>query len=245
MLLPLTALLAAAPAAGARDRDRGPGIAGERQGDTTVYRVAGFDRLAVGGPASSDVRVGPAWSLRIDGPPEAVARLRVVVERGRLEIGPRANDARADRAEVDADRRVRIAVTMPRLSDVALGGSGRMTVDRVTGDRFAAALGGSGALSIGRLAVGDATVSIGGSGQVSTAGEVRTLTLNLGGSGDLIAPDLRAGSATVSAAGSGSVRAQVDGEARVSLVGSASVDLGPRARCRTTRMGSGTVRCGG
>lgn len=239
MLLPLTALVATASAA--RSGDRGPGIAGERQGDTTVYRVAGFDKLAIGGSALSDVRVGPEWSLRVDGTPDAVARLRVAVERGRLEIGPRDDDRRGDAA----DGHVRIAVTMPRLADVALGGSGRMTVDRVTGDRFAAALGGSGALSIGRLAVGDATVSIGGSGRVSAAGEARTLTVNLGGSGDLVAPELRAGSATVSAAGSGSVRAQVDGDARVSLVGSGSVDLGPRARCRTTRMGSGTVRCGG
>lgn len=243
MLLPLLMVAAPTPAAGDRSggRDRGPGLAAERQGDVATYRVGGFDRVAIGGPGTADVRVGPAWSLRISGPAQALDNLRVVVERGRLEIGPRWSD----RASTEADRRVRIQLTLPRLADVALGGSGRVTVDRVTGERFAAALGGSGTLTLGKLAVGQATFSVGGSGEIAAAGTARVLEINLGGSGSVAAAGLRAATATVSAAGSGDVRATVDGTATVSLVGSGDVDLGTQARCRVTRMGSGRVRCGG
>lgn len=235
--LPLPLVLVATPAAG----DHGPGLVPQRQGDASLYTVRDFDRVSFGTPGTAQVRVGPSWSLRVTGPAAALENVRVVVERGRLEIGPRWRERKVS----DADRRVRIEVTMPRLAEVALGGSGRVAVDEVTGDRFAAALGGSGTIALRKLAVGQATFSIGGSGELADAGTARSLDVNLGGSGKVVAPELRATTATVSAAGSGSVRATVDGTATVSLVGSGGVDLGPQARCRVTRMGSGRVRCGG
>ena len=244
-LIPLFLLLPAALAgttpapAPADPRDRGPGIAAQRRGDVATYPVRNFHAIAVGTAGVAEVRVGPAWSLRVAGPPAALANLYVGVERGRLEVTRRWRD----RDTGDADRRLRILITMPRLDDVALGGSGRLTVDRVTGERLSAAVGGSGTMAIGRLEVGDATISIGGSGNLDAAGQVRALTVNVGGSGDVVAPRLRATRATVAAAGSGSVRTRVEGPAQVTLVGSGSVDLGPAARCTVTRMGSGTVRC--
>lgn len=238
LCLPLLAI--AASAGQAEDRDRGPGIPGERRGDTIVYRVANFDAVGIGTAGIADVRVGPAWSLRIEGPEAALRTLRVTNERGRLNIGRRWSD----RNDGDAERRLRIFVTLPRLKQAALGGSGRVAIDRVAGDGFEAAVGGSGTMAIGRLDVARATVSIGGSGEVSASGRARDLTVNVGGSGDLRAPGLVASSATIAAAGSGNIRASVDGPATVSLVGSGDVDLGPRARCRVTRMGSGRVSCG-
>ena len=238
VLLLSLATIAAAPPAG--ERDRGLGMAGERRGDATVYRVANFDAVAIGTAGDAQVRVGPAWSLRIAGPAEAIADLRVVVERGRLEIGHRWRD----RQMTPAERRLRIEITLPRLRQAALGGSGHVTVDRVSGGDFSAAVGGSGDMAIGQMAVDKATISIGGSGRVTAAGTARALQVNIGGSGDLAAPALRATTATVAAAGSGRVRARVDGDAQVTLVGSGSVDLGADARCRVTRMGSGQVRCG-
>ena len=237
LLLLAGAVTVAAPAPAAEDR--GPGIAGERQGDALVYRVANFRSAAIGTAGTAEVRVGPEWSLRISGPPAALANLRVEVKDGRLEIGKR------DRRRRDAGgERIAIALTLPRLDDIALGGSGRVRIDRVAGETFAAAVGGSGSLTIGALTADEATFSIGGSGSIGAAGRVRDATVNIGGSGRLDAPDLIAGAAKVAAAGSGGARLTVDGPADVSLVGSGTVDLGARARCTTTRMGSGRVICG-
>lgn len=221
--------------------DRGPGVAGERQGDTTIYRATEFHNVAYGLPGQVDIRVGPAWSVRATGPAAAFANLRVAIERGTLAIEHRYRDGKAD---LPIERQVHFTITVPRLTGVALGGSGGMTVDRVSGASFDAAVGGSGSLAIGDVAVDRAEVSIGGSGNVTARGSTRSLSINLGGSGSLQAPGLRAASAQVASAGSGRIEATVDGPATVSLVGSGSVDLGPTARCTVTRMGKAQVRCG-
>ncbi|MEO5867844.1 MAG: DUF2807 domain-containing protein [Sphingomonas sp.] len=234
-LLPAAALTVAAT------RDLGPGIPGMRQGNALVYQVDGFDTVALGGPATVDVHVGPGFSVRAEGPAAAFANFRVFREGGTLRLGRRYED---DDGHNDLDRQIVVHVTLPRLNSVSLGGSGAMNIDRVRAERFQASLGGSGTMTLGALDVGQATISIGGSGRVSAAGHAKALETSIGGSGSLAAPALHAESATVSIAGSGSVRAAVDGSAHVTMVGSGGADLGPRSRCSITRIGHGTVRCG-
>jgi len=241
-VLSLFALPLFASAAMAADSfDRGPGLPGDRQGDATAYRVADFDKVGFGLAGEIDVRVGPAWSVRATGPAAAFANLRVTRENGSLQIGRRFNDRDSNR---QLERQVHFVVTLPKLSGVALGGSGRMTVDRVQGGAFDAALGGSGNMALGSLQVDRAEISIGGSGNIAAAGSAHSLKVSLGGSGNLQAAGLRATSADVSAAGSGGIRATVEGPAQVSVVGSGTVDLGRGARCTVTRMGKAQVRCG-
>jgi hypothetical protein len=237
LALPLIATVAIA----ADTADRGPGLPGERQGDATAYRVADFDKVGFGLAGEIDVRVGPAWSVRATGPAEAFANLRVTRDNGSLHIMRRFDDLDRDR---QLERQVRFVVTLPRLSSVGLGGSGRMTVDRVQGGTFEAALGGSGNMALGSLQVDRAEISLGGSGSITAAGSARSLKVSMGGSGSLLAAGLRASSADVSAAGSGGIRATVDGPAQVSVVGSGTIDLGRGARCSVSRMGKAQVRCG-
>lgn len=235
-LLPATLLLAAAPA------DRGPGIAPQPRGGAMVYPADGFDSVGLGIGATVAVRVGPAWSVEASGPAAAFENLRIARDGRSLEIGRRDRDRRGDPA---LERQLRIAVTMPRIAAAAVGGSGRMIVDRVAGERFDAAVGGSGNLALGGVASRDLRVSIGGSGSVTARGQAERLSVSIGGSGGLDAPGLRATRAQVSVGGSGSVRADVAGPAQVSIAGSGDVDLGPAAHCTTSRAGSGQVRCGG
>ncbi|HEX4695248.1 GIN domain-containing protein [Sphingomonas sp.] len=207
----------------------------------TSYRAADFQKIAYGLPGEVDIRVGPAWSVRATGPAAAFANLRVTTKDGTLTIDHRYRDRKVD---APIERQVHFVITVPRLTGVALGGSGRMTVDRVSGTAFDAALGGSGSLSLGTIAVDRADVAIGGSGSVTASGSARSLRVNLGGSGGLQAPGLRAAGAQVSSAGSGTIRVTVDGSAQVSVIGSGTIDLGPNARCSVTRMGKAQVRCG-
>lgn len=237
-LLPLLALLIASTAVAGDDR--GTTIAAARSGDGLIYRVTGFDALAFGLPGTADVRVGPSWSVRATGPATAFANVRVARRGDTLEIGHRARDSQPDPLE----RQLRFTITLPRLTSVALGGSGRMSVDRAHGPALKAAVGGSGELAIGDLQVGQANLSIGGSGVIAARGSVDRLEVSMGGSGMLRAPALRAHSARISTAGSGRVQAEVVGPAQVSTVGSGQIDLGPRARCTVSRLGSAAVRCG-
>lgn len=220
--------------------DRGPGIAPERRGEAMVYRVDGFDEVALGGNATVEVRVGPGFSVVARGPAAAFANFRVERRGHTLELG-----RRYQRGGDQSDRAITVLVTLPRIAGASLGGAGRLAVDRVAGERFHGAVGGSGRMALGDVAVNSADLSIGGSGSIEAAGRAEALSVSIGGSGDLAAPRLRAHRAEVSVGGSGSVRATVDGPATVSVAGSGDVDLGPGARCRTSKVGSGKVRCGG
>lgn len=230
----------AAASAMAAERDRGPGLQGQRQGEALVYPARGFDTVSLGGAARVIVHAGPGFSVRADGPAAAFANFRVAIDGRRLEIG-----RRYDGRDNPLERRITVHVTLPALAAASVGGSGSIDADRAAGPRFSGSVGGSGKLRIARIDAQDAELSIGGSGAIQAAGTVGALKASIGGSGTLDAPALRATRADVSVGGSGGVRAAVTGDARVSMAGSGSVDLGPQARCRVSKVGSGKVRCGG
>ncbi|WP_026325690.1 GIN domain-containing protein [Sphingomonas sp. Mn802worker] len=205
------------------------------------YALRDFSTIVLGTGAQMQVRVGPTWSVHADGPAAVLATMRVEREGHTLKITRRDPRSKGDAA---AERQVRFTVTVPNLTSAALGGSGSINIDRVTGARFNAAVGGRGTLSVGALDTREAEVSIGGAGNVAAGGRVQVLKVSIGGSGSLRAPALHAAQAEVSVAGSGNVVTLVDGPAQVSSVGSGMIDLGPRARCKVTKMGGARVRCG-
>jgi hypothetical protein len=213
-----------------------------QQAGAAVYRIEGVDGIALGTSASVDVRVGPAWSMRATGPADALAALRVEREGQALRLRLREGRRNVGRR---LNRQVRIFITLPRLRQASVSGSGGMTVDTVKSQRLDGSVSGSGTLALRAIAVEQFDVSISGSGTVTAAGRAGRLKVRSSGSGDLEARNLRAASAVVSVAGSGGVKAAVEGDATVAIAGSGSVDLGTKARCSVKRAGSGRATCGG
>lgn len=222
------------------DDDGTPGVAAQGSGGTRTYAVADFTTVALRGSDDVDVRVGPGFSVRADGDPEVLDRLKISKDGDAIRIGRIRSEGWNG-----AGKRARISITMPRIAGTAVAGSGDIRVDRVEGASFKADNAGSGSLKVGQLQVNEARLSLAGSGDMELAGYARSLTVNIAGSGDVDAGELRADQAEVSIAGSGGVRAAVKGPARVSIVGSGDADLGGEARCKVSKMGSGSARCGG
>ncbi len=220
--------------------DDGPGIAPTGSGPSRSFAADGFSKLELSSSDDIDVRVGTGFSVRAEGPAEELDRLRIAREGDTLQIGRQHRSF----GWGSSSGKVKVFVTLPRLTEASIAGSGTMAVDRVEGSRFDANLAGSGDLNIAALAVDAAEVSVAGSGDVRAGGAVKQLKVNVAGSGSLDAAGLRVGEAQVSVAGSGDVRAAVDGTAEVSMMGSGNVDLGATARCKVSKMGSGEVRCG-
>lgn len=230
-----------ATAAPAGERDRGPGVPGQRQGSAIVYAVGDFDAVTLAGAARVVVRSGPRFAVSAQGPAAAFANFRVVKDGHTLLVGQRYDG----RPSTPVDRELTVSITMPALAAASVGGSGSLDADRAGGPRFAGAVGGSGRLRVARLDVDTASFSVGGSGGIAAGGTAASLDAKVGGSGGIDAPDLRVRRATVAVGGSGHVRASVTGPATVSIAGSGDVDLGPGARCQVSRVGSGRARCGG
>ncbi len=202
------------------------------------FAVAGFTAVELAGSDDVEVRVGPAFSVRAEGPAAVLDRL--IIERRGEALWVSREPGRWSWSGQGA----RVFVTMPRIAAAKLSGSGNLNVDRVSGPQFAVASKGSGNLRIGALAVDRAEFAAVGSGVVRAAGTAGEINVALKGSGDVDLGGLVARSGQIALSGSGNVRARVNGPAQVALSGSGDVDLGPGARCQVVKAGSGEVRCG-
>ncbi|MBP2278189.1 MULTISPECIES: head GIN domain-containing protein [Sphingomonas] len=243
LLLPALLLTAAPLAACSVDGDDGgTGVPATGTGTARTFAVADFTGVALRGSDDVDVRVGPGFSVRAEGPSAELDKLKIERVGDTLRVGRKRNSGFSWGGHHQG---VKVFVTMPRIVAAQIAGSGNLAIDRVAGGDFAGDSAGSGNLSIAQLTVPRAKLSVAGSGDIAAKGTVDRLTVDVAGSGNVAAGGLKARSASVSVAGSGNVRAEVIGSASVSVVGSGDVDLGTSAKCSTTKIGSGEVHCGG
>lgn len=240
------AMIAAMPLAacsfGASGHDSTPGVAGTGSGTTRTFAITDFTGVDLRGSDDVDVRVGTGFSVRAEGPSKELDRLKIARDGDTLKIG--RIDDKGFHWGGESGAKVTIYVTMPRIADAGIAGSGDLSIDRVEGQDFRGSTAGSGNLKVAAISVQGAKLDIAGSGDMELAGVARRLSVSIAGSGDVDAARVKAESADVSIAGSGGVRAEVTGTAKVSLMGSGDVDLGGTAKCSITKMGSGEVRCG-
>jgi hypothetical protein len=166
---PLFAALAMAACGGAA-------IAAQSATVARGYTVPAFDKVAAAGANGVIVHLGGAPSVRAQGPAKTLDKMEVVVERGGLPIRPR----REYRNDFDwrGLEPATYTVTLPRLTDAALAGSGEMRIDRAEGDRFAATVAGSGYAEI--TAKDTANVSIVGSGDALITGGAHCAVTRIG-----------------------------------------------------------------
>jgi hypothetical protein len=208
-----------------------------------TFDVRGFDRVSVVGPHRVTITVGPAFSVRAEGPGTTFARTEVMVEGGELKIQPLKEERWAREKWRDYEGAT-FTVTLPRLAGAAMVGSGAMAVDKVSGDDFSGSIAGSGNLDVASLSVRQANLSIAGSGELLARGIARRTDVSVAGSGALRGRDLTSDEASISVAGSGDAALTVQRDARVSIVGSGDVEVAGPARCTVSRIGSGNVACG-
>lgn len=212
-----------------------PVLAAER-----VVQVASFDKVAVGGSLDVEVRVGPAPSVRVIGPAEVLDRVAVEVKDGTLRIGAEKRWYEWMRD----DSGLKVVVTAPALSKVALGGSGRVTVDGPRGPSFEGAVAGSGRLTLARVDAAQVKLAVAGSGNVTAAGRCGSGAVEVAGSGVIDAAALRCDRAVAKIAGSGDVRAFSAQPGRAEIAGSGSIRMGGNPACTQSVAGSGSVHCG-
>ena len=218
---------------------------GESAGPATTrnFQVAGFERLEVGGPYEVTVTTGGAPSVRASGGERAMERMIVEVENGTLKIYTKKRSG-INFGWSGSSHPVKLVVTVPSLVAAEIGGSGSITVDKVTGDMFETGVAGSGEVRLGQVNVKRFKAGIAGSGEINAGqGRAGVVEYDIAGSGDIEAGALVAEVATVSIAGSGEVSANATGTASVDIAGSGDVRMTGGAKCTVSKAGSGDVRC--
>lgn len=228
------ALIAATAAAGCS--------ASYERGSTRPVPIAQLDRsgkaptrISLGGPDKLVVSQGDTFTVNVEGDEQVRAAMRFSLEDDSLNIGRSA--------EADASKATAIVrVTVPHLQSIAIGGSGSVEAERLSG-RAEVAIGGSGTARIKEIEAHTLDVAIGGSGSIEGAGSVRTLDVAIGGSGSANLRNLKAEVAEVSIGGSGDTQFSSDGTVTASIAGSGDVTVFGRATCTVNAFGSGRLRC--
>ncbi len=206
------------------------------------FKLEPFAKIATQGPQDVDVRFGDTFSVRAEGSPEALAKLDVIVENGRLTIRP-AQGFHWTQWGLLED--VAFHVTLPRLESINLSGSGDIDVDRIETDKFDATVGGDGEINIGDLKAEQASLTVNGSGNLIVTGVTGNAQIHTAGDGEVQAGGLRSKTASIAVYGDGDVSLIVEDEAQVSVTGSGNVTVTGPGRCSVTRYGPGEVRCSG
>lgn len=200
--------------------------------------ATGFTAVGLGGLDRVSITHGSTFSVIARGNSSDLDDLDISVKGDSLSIRRKQNHNWAKQR-----RPLDIAIVMPRLEALSLGGSGDIIADRLTADNAELSVGGSGTIHVAALDAQSVKMNIGGSGDIEAAGKAAKASMSIAGSGNVKAARLVVASADIAVAGSGNVSGNVTSTADVSVMGSGNVTLTGGARCDSRKMGSGSVNC--
>ncbi len=201
--------------------------------------VKGFTKISYGISGNLIIKIGPQFSVVLEGEKDDLREVITDVSDGRLRI-------RMDNWRFNFNEKVNAYVTLPELSGLSVSGSGRAEVlDPVkNADFLDLSVSGSGKLYLKEPEVDKIDCSISGSGDIMITGNgsADTGEISISGSGGYNAPDFEIDRLEVSVSGSGSCfcKAGDSLEARISGSGNVTYKGDPRIDARVS--GSGHVR---
>ncbi|HAX94640.1 MAG TPA: hypothetical protein DCY25_12020 [Bacteroidales bacterium] len=202
--------------------------------------VKNFTKVSYGISGELILRIGPEYSLTIEGDRDDIEEIITNVSGDRLTIR-RDNWRMSFR---DQDNRVTIYLTMPEVESVGVSGSGRLNImDPVEADDLDLSLSGSGRLTTSAVSADDLHCGISGSGGIILGkSSIDEATISISGSGSFSGEEADIDRLEVSISGSGNARfGEVDElNAHVSGSGNVTYTGSPRVNARVS--GSGHVR---
>ncbi|MGC4252883.1 MAG: head GIN domain-containing protein [Sphingobium sp.] len=196
-----------------------------------------FTAIEAVGPDDVVVTIGNGFAVKAEGDPNAVEKLEITVDHGRLKVG------RKSQWTGSGDKGATVRVTMPAIAAVTLTGSGDVDLDRAEGKALDLSLTGSGDMEIGAVKIGALKADVTGSGSLEIAGMADEGKLSLTGSGDIDGEKLKLGKAEASLLGSGDIDFASDGAVAITITGPGNVTVKGKAQCRTSGIGPGKARC--
>lgn len=182
---------------------------------TEVRTVDDFKSIEVNGSTDVNVRVGEATTVAVNGDANLVKQLETEVVDGRLVIGLKPG-------HYHNIKNLKVNVTTPALSSVAVNGSADVGISGLSGGPF--------------------ETRIAGSGDISARGDIDALTASIAGSGDLKLLNLCAREASVQISGSGDAAIHAVDSLSVAIQGSGDVRYSGDPKVTAKVSGSGSIR---
>jgi len=202
--------------------------------------VRNFTKVRYGVSGELILRIGPEYSLTIEGDRDDIEEIITNVSGDRLTI--RRDNLRMSFR--DQDNRVTIYLTMPEVEAVGVSVSGKLSIaDPVEADDLNLSVSGSGRLFTSEISADDMHCGISGSGGITLGkGSIDEATISISGSGSFSGEEADIDRLEVSISGSGSARCGEVDELNAHVSGSGNVTYAGSPRVNARVSGSGKVR---
>lgn len=190
-------------------------IKGSGDMKTETRDVAEFEKIKLSGSFDVYVQIGEPQSVKVTFDDNLLDIIMTEVHGRTLRIY--SDESFSSR------RDCRVEITVAKLEDVGVSGSGNVEIRDLNG--------------------GDFAVAVSGSGDIRAAGKVDELDISVSGSGDIDARDLEAVDAYVTVSGSGDVEVNASGELSARVSGSGDIAYyGTPDHISQRVSGSGSIR---
>ena len=207
-----------------------------------TYSVSDFENIRVVGPFSVTVTPGRSTTAKARGNPLAMDNVSVEVQDKTLTIQPvSASVSSAVRSELAP---VAIFITVPRLVNARLSGSGVLAIAELRGAKSDLVLTGSGTISVAKIALDRLGLRLSGAGQMLLTGKALSIEANAKGAGGIEGAKLASLDLKLTASSSGAIHMAASRSASVTSTGSGAIDISGKPACTVQNLGSGTVACG-
>ncbi len=219
-------------------------LASQAASATEMRTVPEFTAIASSGPVNISVSQGPVTSVQVTADEKELPNIETVVETGKrgatLQIRMKREGWGWSWGKNSTP--VNVVIVTPRLTGLAVAGSGDIRVGALQTPSLQMSISGSGDALLMGLSTDEFGVSIAGSGDVSADGRAGKLTVSIAGSGDVRLADLRSDEVSVKIAGSGDAVVNAQKTLSVSIAGSGDVVYSGEATVKSSVAGSGTVK---
>ena len=222
-------------------------VQGSGNSATEMRTLDAFEAVALSGAMDLVVRQGAQQSVQVQADDNLLPLLETVVESGRngntLKVRwKRESGWGSGWQNIQTRNKVVITVVVPKLSAVAIAGSGDVRVETFSTPSLQLSLSGSGDARLDGLTTDELGVRVSGSGDVTGKGSAAKVKVSIAGSGDVRLSEMRADEVSVSIAGSGDAAVNAQKALSVSIAGSGDVTYVGDAQVKSSVAGSGSVR---
>ncbi|HOP00228.1 MAG TPA: head GIN domain-containing protein [Bacteroidales bacterium] len=201
--------------------------------------IRDFTGISYGISGTLNVRIGPEFSVVLEGDKDDLEVILTDVSNGRLRI-------RMENWRFRINNKVNAYVTLPELEGLSVSGSGRAEIldPLKNADDLSLSVSGSGKLYTKEIVADELDCSISGSGDiiVSGSGSVDRGDISISGSGNYSGPELEIDHLEVSVSGSGSCTCKAGDSLNARISGSGNVTYSGNPRIDARVSGSGKVR---
>lgn len=218
------------------------GLPGIAHAADRSFMVGSFTRVRVDGPFAVTVRTGASPAATASGSADALDALTIRVDGDTAVVTMGAHDWSSDAGEMIAPPAV--TLTTPSLQSATINAGATLTIDAMKGQKVDLALNGSGAMTVGAIAADLLNARIVGTGQMTLAGKAQRALVVVTGPGSVEATDLVVGDLTARSDGPGRLDLAARYTANITTTGLGPVTVAGTPSCTVRAAAGGPVKCG-